>query len=306
MLKTVVDKSKIALCELKYKAKVAQNAQNLPALSLEDSQIVDALNTEGVLITSLEKLALPSTPQLFAALDRVLPEIKSSFAVDSPGFTNSRNTYIVRADYDKIAREYSDIFLWGLQERLLDLAENYIGLPVAFLGVDLKKDIAYEAGRGIGSKRWHRDGEDCREFKIMVYLNDVFEDTISFDYIPRYLTPSLGKIIYNSIFHFKTFYKSIYTDEQMKQLVPSSEWKSCHGPAGTVIFAGTDGIFHRGQLPKGAVKDRLSLQYTYTSRQPENPIFCKRHFSKQGLLLLENKLSRRQKECVFWYDPREE
>jgi hypothetical protein len=115
MLKTVVDKSKIALCELKYKAKVAQNAGNLPALSPEDSQIVDALNTEGVFITSLEKLALPSTPQLFEALDKVLPEIKTAFAIDSPGFTNSRNTYIVRADYEKIASEYSDIFMWGLE-----------------------------------------------------------------------------------------------------------------------------------------------------------------------------------------------
>ncbi|HEY9848478.1 MAG TPA: hypothetical protein V6D28_03395 [Leptolyngbyaceae cyanobacterium] len=294
------------MSELKYKVRLAQNNGNLPNLNPEDAQIVDALNTEGVCITSLENLGLPSTPDLLKAVDGLLPEIKASFAADSPGFTNTRNTYIVRASYDKIAAEYPDIFLWGLQERLLNIAENYIGLPVAFLGVDLKKDIAYEAGRNVGSKRWHRDGEDCREFKIMVYLSDVFQDTISFDYIPRYLTPSFWEILHKSIFSFKTIYKSIYSDEQMEKFVPPSEWKSCYGPAGTVIFAGTDGIFHRGQLPEGAAKDRLSLQYTYTSRQPENPVFCKRHFSKKGLLMLENKLSLRQKECVFWYDPNEE
>ncbi|MEA5497270.1 2OG-Fe(II) oxygenase [Limnoraphis robusta Tam1] len=306
MLKTFLDKSKIAVSELKFKVRSAQYSGKLPSLSPDDRQIVDALDAEGVLITSLDHLALPFTPQLLQAIDGLLPEVKSAFAADSPGFTNAKNTYIVRASYDKIAAEYPEIFLWGLQDRLLDIAENYIGLPVAFLGVDLKKDIAYEAGRDVGSKRWHRDGEDCREFKIMIYLSDVAEDTISFDYIPRYLTPSLLEIIYKSILIFKTPYKSIYTDEQMEHFVSSSEWKSCYGPTGTVIFAGTDGIFHRGQLPKGAVKDRLALQYTYTSRQPENPTFCKRHFSQKGLLILKDKLSERQKECVFWYDPTEE
>lgn len=303
MFKMLTDKSKIAISELKFRVRQAQHSGKLPDLSSDDRQIVEALDTEGLFTASLNDLELPATPQLLKAVDGLLPEIKSAFAADSPGFTNARNTYIVRASYDKIAAEYPDIFLWGLQDRLLDIAENYIGLPVAYLGVDLKKDIAYEAGRDVGSKRWHRDGEDCREFKIMVYLSDVFEDTISFDYIPRYLTPSLFEIVYKSVFLFKTPYKSIYNDEQMQHFVPPSEWKSCYGPAGTVIFAGTDGIFHRGQLPKGAAKDRLALQYTYTSRQPENPTFCKRHFSKTGLLMLRDQLSERQKECVFWYDP---
>ena len=301
MLKTLTGKSKTAIAELKFRVRLAQHAGKRPNLSPADHQIVDALNTEGVFTTSLNDLELRDTPQMLKAVDGLLPEIKSEFAANSPGFNNTHNTYIVRASYEKIAAEYPDIFLWGLQDRLLDIAENYIGLPVAFLGVDLKKNIAHEAGRDVGSKRWHRDGEDCREFKIMIYLSDVFKDTISFDYIPRYLTPSLVEIIYKSMHLFKTPYKSIYNDKQMASFVPSSQWKSCYGPAGTVIFAGTAGIFHRGQLPEGAAKDRLALQYTYTSRQPENPTFCKRHFSKQGLLLIQDKLSKRQKECVFWY-----
>lgn len=306
MLGTYLNKSKIAVSDLMFKVRAAQYASKLSTLQLGDRQIINALNTEGVFVTSLDDFKLPFTPQLLKAVDALLPEIKVAFSVDSPGFTNAKNTYIVRASYDKIAAEYPDIFLWGLQERLLNLAENYIGLPVAFLGVEFKKDIAHESARDGGSKLWHRDGEDCREFKITIYLSDVAEDTISFEYIPRYLTPSVFKIVYKSIFHFKTPYKSIYNDEQMENFVPSPQWKRCHGSAGTMFFAGTDSIFHRGHLPKGAAKDRLALQYTYTSRKPENPIFCKRHFSKEALLLLQDKLSERQKEYVFWYDLNEE
>ena len=300
MLKTYIYQSKSAVSNLMFRARVAQYASKLPTLQPDECQIIDTLNTEGVFVTSLDDFKLPLTPQLLKAVDGLLPEVRANFSVDSPGFNRVKNTYIVRASYEKIAAEYPDIFLWGLQDRLLDIAENYIGLPVAFLGVDLKKDIAHESARG--SKRWHRDGEDRREFKIMIYLSDVAKDTISFEYIPRYLTPSIFETVYKSVFLFKTPYKVIYEDKQMKHFVPSSQWKRCYGSAGTMFFAGTDRIFHRGHLPKESAKDRLSLQYVYTSRKPKNPIFCKRHFSKEGLLLLQDKLSGRQKECVFWYD----
>lgn len=306
MLKTYLNKSKIAVSDLMFKARVAQYTSKLSPLPSNDSQIISTLNTEGVFVTSLDDFKLSLTPRLLKAVDSSLPEIKAAFCADSSGFTNVKNTYKARVDFDKIAAEYPDIFLWGLQERLLVIAENYIGLPVAFLGVELKKDIAHESARDAGSKLWHRDGEDSREFKITIYLSNVAEDTISFEYIPRYLTPSLWEIVYKSFFLFKKPYKSIYDDEQMKQFVSPSQWKRCYGPTGTMFFAGTDGIFHRGRLPKGAAKDRLALQYTYTSRKPENPTFCKRHFSKKGLLLLHDKLTERQKECVFWYDPNEE
>ena len=303
LLKTVLQKSQKVVAELKYQTRLLKNNGNLPALDVNDSYIVDALVNEGVYVTSLESLALPSTPLLLKAAEGLFPDIETAFSVDSPGFTNTHNTYAVRACYTQIAKEYPDLFLWGLEERLLNIAENYIGLPVSCLGVDFRKEIPHENGRNVGTKLWHRDGEDCRELKILIYFNDVFDDSIVFEYIPRGLSPSELKIIYKSIYLFKTIHKSIYTDEEMKKFVPQSEWKPCPGPSGTVIFAATDNIFHHGKLPigTGVRKDRFLIAYAYTSRQPENPVFCKRHFSREGLDLLESKLSERQREYVYWH-----
>jgi hypothetical protein len=303
ILQTVLQKSQKLVTELQYQARLLKNNGNLPVLDANDNYIVDALVNEGVFVTSLEALSLPMTPLLLKAAEGLLPDIETALSVHSPGHTNSYNTYAIRACYNKIAKEYPDLFLWGLEERLLNIVENYIGLPVTCIGVDFRKEIPQENGRNLGTKLWHRDGEDCREVKILIYFNDVFDDSIVFEYIPRRSTPSELEIIYKSIYLFKTIHKSIYTDEEMKKFVPQSEWKPCPGTAGTVIFAATDGIFHHGKLPvgTGGRKDRFLIAYAYTSRQPENPDFCKRHFSREGLNLLESKLSERQREYVFWY-----
>jgi hypothetical protein len=75
-------------------------------------------------VTSLESLALPSTPLLLKAAEGLLPDIETAFSVDSPGHTNSNNTYAVRACYTKIAKEYPDLFLWGMEKRLLNFRRN--------------------------------------------------------------------------------------------------------------------------------------------------------------------------------------
>jgi hypothetical protein len=93
-----------------------KNSGNLPALDVNDSYVVDALVNEGVFVTSLEALSLPSTPLLLKAAEGLLPDIEKALSVDSPGHTNSYNTYTARACYNKIAKEYPDLFLWGLEE----------------------------------------------------------------------------------------------------------------------------------------------------------------------------------------------
>jgi len=175
---------------LKYQTRLLKNNGNLPALDVNESYIVDALVNEGVFVTSLEALSLPSTPLLLKAAEGLLTDIETALPVDSSSHTNSYNIYTVCTCYNKIAKEYPDLFLWRVEEPLLNIAENYIGLPVACIGVDFRKEIPHENGRNLGTKLWHREGEDCRKVKILIYFNEVFDDSIVFEYIPRRLSPS--------------------------------------------------------------------------------------------------------------------
>jgi hypothetical protein len=84
----------------------------------------------------------------------------------------------------------------------------------------------------------------------------------------------------------------------MEKVVPSTQWKACCGPAGTVVIADASSVFHHGKVPKS---ERTAIFLKYVSRQPKRPEACTSRFSQAELLSLSSqRLSKRQKECVLW------
>lgn len=266
--------------ELVYKAELEKHISNLPALSAQDSAIVDVLRSEGICFTSLESLALPSTPLVLNAVKNLLPQMPK------PSSSKTKD-YVLHASTTQIMA-FPELFFWGLEERLLEIAENYIGLPVAYHGVYFRRDIANNVKKK--SRLWHLDMEDRRLFKIIVYLKDIGDDDGPFQYIPKHLTSFLSsKVKYNY---------GYIPDSKVQSVLPESNWKSCLGPAGTVIFVDTGNVFHRGKIPLRS--DRLSLFFDYTSRRPKHPFYCKSSLSREELLVLAKKLSEREREYIFW------
>jgi hypothetical protein len=137
------------------------------------------------------------------------------------------------------------------------------------------------------TRLWHRDDEDFRITKIIVYLNDVDAEGGPFEYIPKYHTPDIRLL---------RFTAGRVLDEHMRQVVPESKWKSCQGPAGTVLFADPCNFFHRGKIP--TKQDRFTLFYGYNSRNPFKPEYCQPLFSKQAFLRRVPSLTDYQKSCI--------
>jgi hypothetical protein len=266
--------------ELEYQFAVKNHTKNLPTLSASDREIVDTLNTEGVVITSLEALSIPSTLQMFEAAKNLMPKIPTISSED-------KNDYVVHATSQQIM-ESPEIFLWGLEQRLLNIAENYLSLPVAYHGTYFRRDIANDVEKK--SRLWHMDSEDRKLFKIIVYLNDINEDNGPFQYISQSLTSEVAQVL-----RYKHGYLQ---DKTMGRVISPSSYKSCTGSAGTVVFAGTASVFHRGKIP--VTSDRFAIFYDYTSRQPKFPFYCKSSLPEEDLALLSSQFSEQQKQCVFW------
>ena len=287
MLNTIQNKISQVPSEFAYKVARVKYAENLPTLAPHDQFIVDALNTEGVCVTSLENLMFAYTPQLLNAARSLV-------------FTGVDNEYVSNYAVQGSAKivtltDYPDFFLWGLEERLLDIVENYIGLPIAYHGVNFRSDVGNE--EQVSTQLWHRDGEDRRIVKIIIYLNDVSDDNGPFEYIPKPLTPSYlsFKHIYRKI--LRTGFSDI-SNEELEKISPKLSWKSCLGPAGTVTFVDTRSVFHRGKPPKA---ERAALFFIYTSRYPTRPDICKANFDfdKNRLIALASQLPQRQRECIW-------
>jgi hypothetical protein len=266
--------------ERNYETAVKQHSANLPVLSVADFNLVESIRREGVVVTSLEALSIPHTEKMFLATQKLMPEIAKSVSAEE-------HEYVVHASSEQMM-QHPEIFMWGLEKRLLSIVENYIGLPVAYHGAYFRRDLANSVERK--SRLWHIDVEDRRILKVIVYLNDVDDNCGPFQYIPQSLTSTVTRSLK---------YKHGYIQEKrLENVLSPSLWKSCTGSAGTVVFAATSKIFHRGKIPVD--QDRFTIFFDYTSRQPTYPFYCKSSLPWEDLRSLAANFSEHQKQCVFW------
>jgi len=268
--------------ELSYQAAVKQHVEHLPMLSPKDLNLVETVKREGVAITSLDALSIPSSKKMFEVSQNLMSQIPKSI----PG---TKNEYVVHASSRQMM-ENSEICLWGLEQRILNIAENYLGLPVAFHGAYFRRDIANNIEDM--SRLWHIDIEDLRVFKVIIYLQDVNEENGPFECIPL----SLSKQVAEKLKYRHGYVKS----QRMEQALSDSHYQSCTGKAGTVVIAATGSVFHRGKKP--IASDRFALFFDYTSRLPKLSFLNQYSMTQENLHLLSSKVSESQRQSLLWQE----
>ena len=263
-----------------YQKAVKKNLHNLPILSPEDIDLVQILEEEGVFITALDKLAIISTPDLLESAHLIMPKMSQNMLYES-------QENIIYASSQQIM-EYPKIFLWGLEQRLLNIIEHFLGVPVAYQGLYFRQDIANQLEAG--SRLWHIDQEDRKILKIIIYLNNISEDDGPFQYISKSLTSNIADSL--------KYTSGYILDKIMQRFVPAKIHKSCTGTAGTVIIADTASVFHRGKPPIRS--DRFTLFFDYTTRRHKQALHGTSTLPYKDLLVLSKYLSKSQKNCIFW------
>jgi hypothetical protein len=253
---------------------------HLPHLRDSDARIVEDLKTSSVSITSLQAMEIEGVDGLladaYALVGRYSPWTRS--------FQASGADLIA---HDKIIR-------WGLSDRLLDIAENYLGVPAGYDGINIfftKAD-----GMEAGPRRWHRDAEDRRMLKIALYLNDVDEDGGPLQVLRRRL-PDQDRMVRGKF--------PVLTQEKLETALgdfdPDRDVVTCTGKAGTLIFADTAALYHRGK--PASARDRCAIFFNYMSRAPLRPFRCERSpISRAQTRRLAASMPQRQRDCLLWRD----
>lgn len=228
-----------------YYKKIVEYRDKLPQLNDGDRHIVNTLKKEGVVLTTFNKLSSFTANKIVDTATRLLSE---AIKFEENGYSQT----ILASTLKK----HPDIVRWGLDESLLDIVENYLGLPVYYLGSEVKRELAN--GKSCGVRKWHLDTEDRSMVKIIVYLSDVNRESTPFEYISRTKTAEIVK---------KLRYKSgLVSDETITRHIDSQYWIACMGAKYTIIIADTANVFHRVKPSQGS--DRLSITYHYTSQYP--------------------------------------
>jgi hypothetical protein len=250
---------------------------NAPSLSDPDRAIVADLRRTGASVTSLKALGIPGSPEILAAGDAVTDNLAQR-PVPAGEFT-------VAADGKEIAA-WPQLIRWGLDERLLAIVRAYIGMPVAYRGLTVRRDVF--GGPENETRMWHRDNEDNRILKIIVYLNDIGEDGGPFEFLPVDRTPPIWRV--------PLVDSSRVSEAEMTRLAPRESWRPCTGLRGTAVFVDTCRVYHRGRI--AAHKDRRTLFYCYNSRRPLNPKWCGPLFDRDTFLAAIPPLSATQRDAI--------
>jgi hypothetical protein len=258
---------------------IAQNASALPPIVPAHITALQQLQEQGVFRTTLGELNFDSS--CIDIAQQHIPELQQQVSQKHEICHHLPSHQILQTPH---------LYLWGLQPQLLALIENYLQIPPAYHGIYLRRDINNRLETK--TRRWHIDMEDHRILKVIIYLNDVDETTGPFQYLDRQATQAI---------HQRLNYRSGYLKSQaVARVVPSDQWHSCVGKAGTVILVDTARLIHRGKVP--TTGDRYTLFYDYTSRQPKQPYYCKSSLNAVNLREIIPMLDPATIPYVLWRD----
>lgn len=180
------------------------------------------------------------------------------------------------------------VFAWGLQPELLDLAECYIGLPVRYLGIEVKRERPYASDRHDDVLRhWHTDHEDRRMLKVIVYLSDVDVASGPFECLDRRSTERAMRAV--------SFRRGAPAATVIDEVVPPSERRQLTGPRLTAVYADTSRVLHRVMAP--VTTDRYSMTFVYASTAL---FYAYPHFMlpRKALTQLRHQLTDRQQRAL--------
>ena len=273
------------LLQPRYQAYLKQYWDCKPPLCDTDQHILEQLTENGIYVTTLEKLAFPGQAMLL--------EIgKQLFQVLEASGKSSQVKFQVTPNFS-LLKDKKEVFQWGLNSRLLKIAENYIGLPIAY--DTCLCNLSINNGIETATRRWHLDNEDRRVLKVIIYLSPVTDEGGPFQSInPEHSRQLLATVGNRCAFLSSQQAKSI-NQTVMNYL------QSVTGPVGTVIFVDTAKIYHRGKPPTAT--PRRAITFGYCSRRPLRPFRCGRHhLDRSQLAQLVVGLSQKQQSCVFWRD----
>jgi hypothetical protein len=171
-----------------------------------------------------------------------------------------------RAGKEFVVRKYS----WGVQLghddpwlraginlRLLDVANAYLGLWSKLEYVDVWYTLPEPVSERRSSQRWHRDFNDRHLLKAFLYLVDVDDETGPFEYVPR--SAPGGEL--DQLWPWRPLGENYPPDEELAQHIAGRSM-TFTAPKGTLIFCNTAG-FHRGGFAK--TKPRALATWTWDS-----------------------------------------
>jgi hypothetical protein len=236
-----------------------------PLVDAVQEDILWKLRDEGYAVVPFGELV--SDPTVWAELeteaDRFVGETEAELERERAGGESALRRregkeFVVRKYAYEVQLGLDDPWLrLGLNERLLDVANAYLGMWTKLEYVDVWYTPPVEDGDRRSSQRWHRDFNDRHLLKAFLYLGDVDEESGPFEYVPR---SAPGNEL-DHLWPWRPLGQNYPPEGELDRKI-AGRAVTFTAPKGTLIFCNTSG-FHRGGFAVG--KPRVLATVTYSS-----------------------------------------
>jgi Phytanoyl-CoA dioxygenase (PhyH) len=240
-------------------------AQQPPVLDPVQRSIMDRLRDDGYAVLPLAELL--SDPGVWGRLEteaqRFIDETEGQLTREREGGESALRRregkeFVVRKYAYDVELSVDDPWLGlGLNKRLLDIANTYLGMWSKLEYVDVWYTPPVEKGDRRSSQRWHRDFNDRHLLKAFLYLTDVDPESGPFEYVPR----SAPGSELDHLWPWRPLGQNYPPEDELDAKI-AGRAVSFTAPKGTLIFCNTSG-FHRGGFAIG--KPRVLATVTYSS-----------------------------------------
>lgn len=239
-------------------------------LSGEGARIVGELDRRGVAVSGID--ALPEIEGTYIELrdevervERGMEKQISESRLGAGAGGIGDKSFLLRLLGDNPRLDPAGVYgRMALHPAILSIANEYFGMYTQLRYYNIWHTMTTTAPAR-ESQLWHYDREDHWILKVFIYLRDVDEGAGPFTYAPG--THRKGKVRREPSSFDESGVRR-WTDAQMAEVVPESEWVRATGGAGTILFADTRG-FHKGGLARKS--DRLLFTSLYTSPTSQAP-----------------------------------
>lgn len=251
---------------VKNPAAVYRHRRHSPSVDGAAEEVLHDLRTNGVAITSVDRL-FPASRPLFEKLAqqvRLIQEEKEeelASARAAAAGDGAYKSFIVSLLGDKPVLDTGDPAIRLLiSEPLLGIVNGYMGMTTQLRFFNVWHTLV-SRGAPRQSQLWHRDPEDHLIAKVFIYLSDVDEGSGALTYAPG--THPVGNVKGRAeILDDPTLGYRRSTDEQIAKVLSSDRWVRADGPTGTIVFADTRG-YHKGG--HAHMSERVMLTAMFTS-----------------------------------------
>ena len=234
-----------------------------PVLDPAQQGIVDRLRADGYAVLPIDELLPGEWPKLETAANAFIADTEAELAKEQAGEESTLRRregkeFVVRKYAYDVRLELDDPWLeLGLNKRLLDIANTYLGMWTKLEYVDVWYTPPVAQGDRRSSQRWHRDFNDRHLLKAFLYLTDVDADAGPFEYVPR--SAPGGEL--DHLWPWRPLGHNYPPEDDLEAKIGGRSVKFT-APKGTLIFCNTSG-FHRGGFAVG--KPRALATVTYSS-----------------------------------------